>query len=113
MNNDRDIYQGSRTQGVAGWGTTELSKQQVRQAVMNAIATLEAKGIRSCEILYALAERVNQEGDRKAAEALLKAAFELRQGGNADLLSTSAGLDKRFDSSLATPYASTGAEDDD
>ncbi|MCA1993378.1 MAG: hypothetical protein LDL41_15265 [Coleofasciculus sp. S288] len=110
MTNDRDIYNGGRTQGIAGWGTTEMSKQQVRHAVMSAIATLDAKGIRPCEILFALAEQSHRQGDRKAAEALLKAAFELRQAGSLDLPNTHATQDKGFDDSLTTPFASTWVE---
>lgn len=79
MVEDRDIYESSRTPGVAGWGTTELSKKQVREAVNNILAILDAKGIRPCEILHTLAEQAQQQGHHKAADALLNAASELRQ----------------------------------
>lgn len=113
MTNNRDIYQGGRTQGVAGWGTTELSKQQVRKAVTNAIASLETKGIRPCEILHALAEQAQQQGNRKAADMLLKAAFELRQGEANDLLITDSTPEMPFDDSFATPVTSTLLEGDE
>ncbi len=113
MVNDRDIYQGTRTQGVAGWGTTELSKQQVRKTVMNTISTLEAKGIRPCEILYALAEQAHQQGNHRAADALLNAAFELRQGGSFDSADTDVTQEERFEDTLATPFASSLVDGDE
>lgn len=68
---------GNKPSTVPSSSTTPLSTKQVRDEVRNAIANLEAKGIKGWEILSAWSEIAHGQGNYAVADTLASAAFEL------------------------------------
>lgn len=68
---------GNKSGTVPSSSTAPLSTKQIMDEVRNAIANLEAKGIKDWEILNVWSEIAHSQGNYAAADTLASAAYEL------------------------------------